>query len=98
MPLPSLGSLAPSHPHPRSLLMTLPSVFQPASPRRPARTEQGCRLSEESALSPSHSPRSYQEPLLPSCLHPEAPLIGAEASLWTGPLHHQADPGLICRD
>lgn len=83
--------------------MTLPSVFQPISPRRPARTEQGCGLSEESALlclalSPSHNPRSYQEPPLPSCLYPEAPLIGAEASPWTGPLHHQADPGLICRD
>ena len=97
------GQPSPPPSHPRSLLMTLPSVFLPASPRCPARTEQECGLSEESALrslalSPSHNPRSYQEPPLPSFLHLEAPLTGAEASLWAGPLHHQADLGLICGD
>ena len=70
--------------------MTLPSVFLPASSRCPERTEQESGLSRESALrslalSLSHNPRSYQEPPLPSFLHPEAPLTGAEASPWAPP-------------
>ena len=69
------GQPSPPPSHPRSLLTTLPSVFLPASPRCPARTEQEFGLSEESALrslalSPSHNPRSYQEPPLPSFLPP----------------------------
>ena len=69
------GQPSPPPSHPWSLLTTLPSVFLPASPRCPARTEQEFGLSEESALrslalSPSYNPRSYQEPPLPSFLPP----------------------------